>query len=79
MSAIGSYLEVKLSREDRLARAYAESELICEFRDRARHERMIIENVFPDCPIDRLRSMKEHEAKAELLDAICEAILGGEL
>lgn len=79
MSAIGSYFEVKQSREERLARAYAEAELICEFRERARHERMLIEEAFAEFPIDRLRYMQEHKAKAELLDAICEAILGGEL
>ena len=67
------------TREETLARAYAESELLCEFRDRARHERAIIETAFSDYPIDRLRSMREHEEKAKLFDAICEAIIGGEL
>ena len=79
MSDLGAHIEQRKTKEESLAHAYAEAELLCEFRDRARMERMIVETTFQDCPIDRLRAMKEHEEKAKLFDAICEAILGGEL
>lgn len=79
MPNLSARIEQHKTKEESLARAYAEADLLCEFRDRARMERMIIENTFQDCPIDRLRSMREHEEKAKLFDSICEAILGGEL
>ena len=71
--------QMATTREKTLARAYAESELLCEFRDRARHERSIIEADFIDYPINRLCFMREHDEKAKLFDAICEAIIAGEL
>ena len=65
--------ETYTERQQYLAKAYAEADMLNECRERAAHERYMFESTADSS------SAMFHKEKAKLFDAICEAIIGGEL
>lgn len=64
--------ETFTEHEQMLAKAYAQADLLSEFRQRAEHERYMAES------IANHRRALQHNELANLLDSISEAIIGGE-
>lgn len=73
-----------LERETKVARASAAADILLDMRNRAEHERRMIEAYAHDLEVDYLtsdekkrsaRQLLERQEKAELLDAICNFIV----
>lgn len=73
-----------LERETKVAKASAAADILLDMRNRAEHERLMIEAYAHDLEVDYLtseekkrsaRQLLERQEKVELLDAICNFIV----